>query len=180
MSRVVLSNSQLECLSSPARNEVFGGLRLLGTATVAELAQTIDRKPQAVHYHLKELKRVGLAFDAGRRPGLRKPQSLFSALTGPLSLPYGDNPESARLRAKAVAAGLRQTLRGFTSAAQRGDLSAQEAHVLRLNLRLSPQNTRRFFEILEEAVEFADAHKGDQWPPLSWHSVVYPLKQPNS
>lgn len=49
-----------------------------GPATVAELSAAVGLTHNAVRVHLATLERDGLARDAGKRPGTRKPEALFA------------------------------------------------------------------------------------------------------
>lgn len=177
----VLTPQQLRALASPVRNEVYARLRSLVRASAGDLGRELGKSAESVHYHLRQLERVGLIREALRRPTARKPEIVFEATAEKVRLPDPrKNPKAAELNRRAVLAGLRMVMRGYAAASERGEREDPAAfgsiHVLRVNLRLRDAEKRAFFEKLEEAVRFADAHRAPEGEGerLHWHSVVYP------
>src|SRR4051812_28092657 len=114
MSTIILNADQLACLASPVRNEVFMQLRTIGKASVGDIAKVLGKSPEAVHYHVKALVAAGLAREAFRRPGVKKPEFVYEPVGKRLKLPNpSEGPEVAKLIRKSVAAGFRQTIRGY-------------------------------------------------------------------
>lgn len=168
-----LSAEQLRTLASPERGEVFARLCALREASVGDIARSLGKKPEAVHYHVKALVKVGLAKESFKRPGVKKPETVYTPVSTQVRLPMDDRPEIRELRQKAVAAGLRQVLRGYLEASERG---AKETHVLRVNVRLAEEDRRAFMEMLEAAAKFAQERRVEEGPRLLWSSVVYPVE----
>jgi DNA-binding transcriptional ArsR family regulator len=179
MRPITLSAEQLACLASPARNEVFSQLRTAGKASIGDLAKAIGKKPEAVHYHVRALVAAGLATEAFRRPGTKKPESVYEPLGKELRLPKASQgPEVAALMRKAVAAGFRQTARGYLAASKAAENDSdckRLMHVIRLNARLSPRDAKEFLRRIEAVVRFADEHRKEEGIKLVWSSVTYPV-----
>ncbi|MEA2553403.1 MAG: Helix-turn-helix domain [Fimbriimonadaceae bacterium] len=176
---MTLSAEQLKCLASPARNEVFTQLRILGKASIGDVAKALGKKPESVHYHMKGLVSAGLAKEAFRRPAPKKPESVYEPVGRKLRLPAQDSgSEIATLTRKAVAAGLRQTLRGYQKASQAAEHSPKvraRMHVIKASLRLKAADAEAFFKLIEAASRFADEHRDDSGERLVWSSLVYPV-----
>jgi DNA-binding transcriptional ArsR family regulator len=181
MSHLTLNAEQLACLASPARNEVFMQLRTLGQGSIGDIARAIGRKPEAVHYHVKALVAAGLASQAYRRHSTKKPEAVFAPIGKEVRLPKGpQEPEVAALMRKAVAAGFRQTARGYLAASKAAESDSETRrwmHVIRLNARLSPEDAQEFISRIEAAVRFADQHRNDEGIKLIWSSVTYPARK---
>jgi len=173
-----LNAAQLECLSSPARSEVFMQLRSIGQASIGELGRSLGKRPEAIHYHVKALVKAKLAKEAFRRPGIKKPESVYE--------PIGTNWRLPRMRAgspvaemarKTVAAGFRQSARGYLKAAERADREPhvrKRMQVIRMNIRLKPEDIPVLMEMIEAVVKFADEHKSADGERLAWSSILYP------
>ena len=179
----VLTAEQLRALASPVRNEVYARLRALGRASAGDLGGELGRSAEAVHYHLRELVRVGLIREAFRRPTQRKPESVFEPTADSVRLPDPrKSPKIAELNRRAVLAGMRMVMRGYDAASRRAARAPRAAepdgriHVVRLNVRLAEQDARELFRRIEEIARFADERRAPEGAGirLHWHSVVYP------
>ena len=181
MGPLTLTARQLECLASPVRNEVFTQLRTLGQASVGDIARATGRKPEAVHYHVRELVRVKLAREAFRRQNAKKPESVYEPVGKRLRLPKADeSPEIARLIRRSVAAGFRQSVRGYMDAADRAENdpdALKHLHVIKLVAKLRPQDAKEFLARIESAARFADEHRNEKGVKLVWSSLVFPAKK---
>jgi predicted transcriptional regulator len=87
-SHVVTSKKQLAALTSAARQEIVDVLTQMGTVSIAELAETLDRPPDALYYHLHILVRAGLVESAGSRKTGRREETLFRAVARNLRIDY--------------------------------------------------------------------------------------------
>jgi len=153
-------------------------LRILGKASVGDLARALGKRPEAVHYHVRGLVKANLAKEFERRPGVKKPEVIYAPLDKELRLPksQGNSAISALVR-KSVAAGFRQTVRGYLEAsrkAERGELDSSYMHVIRLNARLAPADAKEFIRQIESLVRFADERRTEAGEQLVWSSVVFP------
>jgi hypothetical protein len=173
-----LTADQLECLASPIRREVFTTLRGLGTASARELAEELHRTPEILHYHLKALHRAGLIRECGRRATARKPECLYEPAERSYRLPdLVKQPELAAITRKAVAAGLRQTTRGYEAAAIAAVDNAEvreHISVIQAGVTLRPENAAKFIALIEEANRFARQAESKEGLRLHWCSVVFP------
>lgn len=174
MDEIQLSAAQLKCLASPACNDVLQALRAMGQASAREIAGRLNRSPATVHYHMKCLIDCGLVREAFRRPTKRKPEAVFELVSTRLRLPrVAPDSEEGVLARQAVAAGLRQVMRGYEKAAASPTVG-RPPHVLRAQIRLQPADLERFLEMLEAASRFANEHRVEDAPLMHWSSVVYP------
>lgn len=180
MAKITLNAEQLACLASPARNEVLTQLRGMGRGSASEVAKALGKKPEAIHYHLKALVVAGLASVAYRRPAPKKPESVYEPVGTALQLPPPNaGPEIAALARKAVKAGFAATVRGYLEAAEAAeqDLAVRsQMHLIRANLRLSPEDTQTFLKLIETANTFASEHRTEEGTRLVWSSAVYPVQ----
>lgn len=150
----------------------------MGVASARELAEEMGRTPASTHYHVKELLAAGLIREQGRRPTARKPEAIYEPAEKTYQLPnLVEHPELAPITRRAVAAGLRNTIRGYEAAATK----AQEDHdlraymqLIRAAVRLSPDDAQTFMELIEKASRFAREHDSKVGVRLHWSSLVFP------
>ena len=179
MTATVLDADQLACLASPARNEVFMRLRILGQASVGDISKQTGRSPEAVHYHVRALVQANLAREAFKRPGVKKPEAVFESVGKNLKLPKPEgDPKVSLLIRKSVAAGFRQTIRGYLKAAKSAENNPSQRelmHVIRMNARLSKRDAKELKRRIEDVVRFADRRRVEKGIKLVWSSIVFPM-----
>jgi len=173
-----LTADQLACLASPARNEVFMQLRLSDKASIGDLARTLGKRPEAIHYHVKALEKVGLAKEAFKRRSAKKPESVYKAVGKAWRLPkMSRGSKTAEVTRKSVAAGFRQSARGYLKAAEQAEFELtirKRMHVIRMNMRLASKDVPVVLEMIEQIVRYADEHRDEKGERLVWSSLVYP------
>ena len=75
------------------------------------------------------------------------------------------------------AAGFRQSARGYLKAAESADREPhvrKRMQVIRMNIRLKPEDIPVLMEMIEAVVKFADEHKSADGERLAWSSILYP------
>lgn len=154
-------------------------LRALGQASTADVARSMGRSSEALHYHMRALLDAGLITEAFKRPAPKKPETVYEALGTRVRLPKVDrSPELAALTRKTVAAGLRHVMRGYLQA---GEAAAKDPslrsqmHIVRANVRLKPQDMEEFVALIEKASQFATERRSEDGDRVMWSSVVFPL-----
>lgn len=85
---VIASKKQLSALASASRQEILDVLTQMGSVSVAGLAATLDRPPDALYYHLRILRRAGLVENVGERKTKRRQEALFRAIARDLQIDY--------------------------------------------------------------------------------------------
>ena len=157
---------------------MFSALRSLRHGSIRDIAEHLGGSPESIHYHVKALLKAKLIFQSDRRITARKPEAIYQSIAQSLRLPdLKTQPELATLARKSVVAGLRQTIRGYESAAVQAELSPElRRHILvvRAKLRLSEEDTKHFLQMIEDAVDFARERDTDEGVRLNWSSIVYP------
>lgn len=104
--------SQLETVSHPLRLEILETLVRSGPDSIAGVARALDRRPNALAYHVRLLENEGLAVRVGERRTGRRPEALYAPAAERIALAV--NPKSPSLMRAAVrssAAVLRLTQR---------------------------------------------------------------------
>src|SRR4051812_9029350 len=92
---MILNKEQVKCLSSEARNEVLSAIRLLGQATVKEIAAKIGRSIETTHYHVREMARLGLLVVVGQRPTGKRLKSVYAAASPRFVFPLASQDRDA-------------------------------------------------------------------------------------
>lgn len=175
---MILNAEQLACLASPIRNEAFSTLRKLGQASAREIAEEMGKSPEALHYHVRALLKAGLIEEKLRRPTSRKPEAVYETTAKTFRLPnLSHHPDLAPITRKAVAAGVRNALRGYEAAALRAmedEALRTYLMVIRTTMQLSPQDAATFLDMIEAAVRFAREREVRHGVRLHWSSLVFP------
>ncbi len=168
---LVLNEAQLACLASPACNEIVQALRLMKTASATDLARVVEKTPATVHYHLKCLLKVEMVEIESSRATLRRPEAVFALVAKRFSLPNpATDPSVSELASRAVLAGIRQVMRGFSKLASK---SGVQRHVIRSHCRLSPEDTKTLMQMISEASDFASSRQDPKGEVVHWSSVLY-------
>jgi predicted transcriptional regulator len=111
---VIDSKKQLTALTSAARQEILDVLTQMGTVSVAELAATLGRPPDALYYHMRILLRAGLVENVGSRRTERRQEILFRAVARDLRIDYElARQHSERALTAVVGSMLRLGIRDF-------------------------------------------------------------------
>ncbi|HET6178403.1 MAG TPA: helix-turn-helix domain-containing protein [Candidatus Sulfotelmatobacter sp.] len=122
---VIRSKRQMRSLAASTRQEIVDVLPGMGTVSVAELATALGRPADALYYHLRILKRVGLVLGVGHRKLNGRREALFRAVAPEMSLCYelGKKGNGSEVNA-IIASMLRLGIRDF-----RNSIAAGEARV---------------------------------------------------
>jgi DNA-binding transcriptional ArsR family regulator len=119
---VVSRPDQMAALASPARQELLDALARMGTASLAELAETLGRPADGLYYHVRALEKVGLVRAAGSRKVGRRSERLVRALAPEYALRYPDAPAARARAAGAIVSGmLRLCIRDYRRAFGRSE-----------------------------------------------------------
>lgn len=105
---------QLAAIASPVRQEIIDVLAGRPGTSIAVIAATLGRRPDALYYHVRELVRVGLLLRAGRGRGKRREEALYRTVAPQLAVAYDPlSPANVARVSKAVASMLRLGVRDF-------------------------------------------------------------------
>jgi DNA-binding transcriptional ArsR family regulator len=175
----VLTTAQLRCLASPAREDLFSRLRLLGKGSVGDLAEATGRSPEAVNYHVKALLKAELIVEVGRRKTERRPEAVFAPIGSQFRFPEPEeNPDATALTRKAAVNGLRRV----TVALEKAGVAAESQpelrdflHLVRANIRLSKEDAIALGKLIDEAARFARERERPDGEPVMWASVLFPV-----
>ena len=125
----VESKAQMAALESPARQEMLEALSRLGTASVGQIADALDRPPDALYYHLRSLTRVGLIVPAGHRNKGRRKEALFRTVAPRLETRLEPRtPEKAQAVAAIVGSIVRMANRDYRRSIKRADVALSGPH----------------------------------------------------
>ena len=126
---VIRKQKQLAALASAARQEIVDVLAEAGTLSVAEIGVTLGRPADALYFHLRALKLVGLVRQAGYRYRGRRREALFRTISPELRLQYEPRSEPNRRAVTTIVSSmLRLGIRDFRRAFQRGDVIVAGRH----------------------------------------------------
>ena len=176
MSKMVLNARQLACLASPARNEVFMQLRVLGEGSAGDIARAMGKRPEGT---TTTLRRSSPQTSLGWHSVVHRPRSprRFVPVGKELSLPPPNaGPEVAALSRKAVRAGLTTTVRAYMKAAETAENDGSvraRMHLIRANIRPLGECSR-VPSTIGGRLKFASEHRAEDGVRLVWSSVVYP------
>lgn len=139
---VIRSAKQMAALAAAARQEILDVLAGMGSVSIAELAASLGRPPDALYFHIRALKQVGLVRQVGRRRRGGRTEALFRTVAPDLLLEYEPRNECNRKAVTAIVSSmLRLGIRDFKRAFERADAIVagpkRELWALRKTARLS-------------------------------------------
>jgi DNA-binding transcriptional ArsR family regulator len=105
---------QIAALASPIRQGIVDRLEAHGPCSVRELAAALDRRPDALYYHVKRLVELELLTDVGTRPTQTAPETLYDLRHRRWHIAYApQQPDNAAALRKLTRAMLRTATRDF-------------------------------------------------------------------
>ena len=112
--------SQLESVSHPLRLEILEALQRSGPDSVAGVARALDRRANALAYHVRLLEKEGVVVRVGERRTGRRPEALYAPAAERIALAVNPkSPALIRAAARSSAAVLRMTQREVSRALER-------------------------------------------------------------
>ncbi|MEC4593147.1 MULTISPECIES: winged helix-turn-helix domain-containing protein [Nitrospirillum] len=165
----ILTQPQLDCLTSPIRLAIIQRLEIDKQATAREIAQRMGRPVTSLYHHLKQMEEIGLLRVVGERRGARRPEAVYAMVADHLSSSSAVGTEEgrrtyARAALRVAEAGARAVSAAIEGGTPRfeGDQRTLAArfHVVRANAaKLARIN--RALNALEEAL-YQDCEVGEE------------------
>jgi DNA-binding transcriptional ArsR family regulator len=84
----VTSLAQIRGLASPARQEIVDAVAAMGPVSVAVLAQSLGRTPNAFYFHIRKLESLGLLVRRSEGGTRGRPSVLYDVPGRPLTMVY--------------------------------------------------------------------------------------------
>lgn len=184
---VITKAAQVRALASPARQELIDALAAEpGPSLVADLAEVLGRRPDALYYHLRALEKAGLVTTPGTARTGRRPGAVYDVPGRPVAIRYNAAD-------KALCAALAATTRGMTRLAARdfkralgsgvtvGDGPLRNIWGARRKGWLNDADLPRINELIRELMACFD--RGKRTPDCRPHAAVLvmtPLPDPKS
>lgn len=149
--------AQIDALASPIRQRILDRVEAIGPCSVAELAEALGRRPDALYYHVRLLTRLGLLAEVGSRCTVTSPESLFDLAHRRWHIAYApEDPAIAAALRKLTRQMLRQAERdfdeGLDAADARGRGPERNLWSLRLEAHLTAAEQRELVAHLEAIV----------------------------
>jgi DNA-binding transcriptional ArsR family regulator len=174
-----LQAKQARVLASPARLEIVAAIAVLGPSAVGEIAVHLRRSFGSVFHHVQALARAGLLKEVGRRPGPRRPETLYRVVAPRLAIAGTSAGPSGAIALRALLAILRQAGRDARACLEnpsrrvRGQFNAAQ-----LNAALLPAEVLRIHRLLSEieaVLRTANRQRRRRAPIYRWTTVFAPL-----
>jgi DNA-binding Lrp family transcriptional regulator len=146
----------VQALRTPLRREILETFIHLGRSSVKDLAAEMGRAPAALYYHVRELARVGLIRESGKRPAGSRLESVYEPVARRVVI---DRTVRTPAFVEALAGLQRSTLRTAErelARALEGEQAAgiDPASLIRLKARLKPRAAAQAGKKLRELAEF--------------------------
>lgn len=94
---LVTSLAQIRALASPARQEIVDAVASMGPVSVAALAQSLGRTPNAFYFHIRKLESLGLLVRRTGGGARGRPSVLYDVPGRPVTMIY--QPAQSRTKA---------------------------------------------------------------------------------
>jgi DNA-binding transcriptional ArsR family regulator len=154
----ITSRKQLLALASPGREDIIDAVELIGPCGVTEIARFLGRPRNALYYHVRVLRDVGLLLETTVSGAGTKPFAQYDVPGRPVILRYDLSSErSRRAVARVGRSRFRRGERGFLRACRK-DLAVVEGPrrnlwVVHLKGWLSPRDLEAANEHFHKLVE---------------------------
>ena len=94
---VITDLAQIRALASPVRQEVVDAVTAVGPVSIAALARSLGRTPNALYFHIQKLERLGLLVRCDGAAARGRPSTFYDVPGRPMMLTY--QPGQSRTRA---------------------------------------------------------------------------------
>ena len=144
-----LSATQLRCLESPVRIEIYEAIRSIRRVTVAELAEHLGRTVHSLYYHVNAMVGAGLIRVTEYRRSGKKDEAVYEAVSDRLVFDKStSNPAYRESLIRSVRVALRKAEREHARSRQ-ARTPGEDFGLLRLKARLKEEDAREFQKKLE-------------------------------
>jgi len=150
---------QLKELSSPVRQLIIDAFKnAQEPCSIKEIADRINRAPDALYYHFRALQKVGLIVEAGTRLESGKPASLYLPAARNIKIKYDFKiPGFRKLICRIFGAAVRLATRDFQQGVElpnvRGETTTRNLYMCRMEAWLTKQDLREINRRMNEIVE---------------------------
>lgn len=119
----------MRVLKAAARQEILDVLAGMGTVSISELAEVLDRPADSLYYHIRLLQKAGLVHAAGTRGSGVNEEALYCTVASDLRLSYEPGAKgNAKSVVPIVDSMLRLTSRDFQSAFEQEETEVDGTH----------------------------------------------------
>lgn len=151
---------------SPVRFEIVEAMRGIAPCSVGEIAQALDRPADTLYPHLRQLLRVGVVVESGRRPGRTRPGKTYDLVADDFRPSFRD--EGGAATAKAIDRSVRSMAGIVARASRKAAAAGRFAYgddfknvVAKVeNAWLTPEEMRAVHSRLLSLKRYLDARKG--------------------
>lgn len=147
MTTLELSHDQVQCLASRGRAKVLGTLRSLGPSPVKEIATASHLSIETTHYHVRQMAQAGLVRQKGMAPSGKRPMAIYELVADRFVFP---SPSAAKERLL-VGQAMRAMVETSAAEYENAGFASLRPYLLRLSLKVHPDQLPSVFRILEEA-----------------------------
>lgn len=182
---VVRTPAQVRAIASPVRQEVLDAVEAAGPSTVADLAGTLGRRPDALYFHIRALEKVRLLVRVGTRGQGRSEAAVFDVPARPVRIDYA-SPRGRAARLGPVLDSIlrlarRDTRRALALSAAVAEGPARDLWVARFRGCVGPTDLARINGLLDEcSAILRDARSGEGGTPVALAFALTPLDEPSA
>lgn len=113
----ITSLPQIRALASPVRQEIVDAVAAVGPVSVATLARSLGRAPNAFYFHIQKLESLGLLVRRNTSGALGRPSVLYDVPGRPMAVAYQPaQPKTRQPMAKLVRSMSASATRSFVRA----------------------------------------------------------------
>jgi len=177
--RHLLTQIQLESLTSPIRLAIVQRLEVDKEATARELARRMGRPATSLYHHLKQLEDVGVLRVVAERKGVRRPEAVYAMVADYLSSAEAVTTEPgrktyARSAVRVAEAGARALSTALVHGSPRFEGAQRNAMARYYALRATEEKLARLNALLNE-LEDAATHSCDEGDEIQLTILLSPL-----
>jgi predicted ArsR family transcriptional regulator len=149
---LVLNEEQVTCLASPLRKELMSAFINHGPTTVAEIGRKLGRRAKSLYYHVEQLVDAGLVKAVGQQPGVKKPETVYGAVSSRLELASNPSESYRESSRKSIQALIRLTARQFDKA----EVAGRRPRVTKVSFQLTREDQSELAAKLKQVFQWAE------------------------
>ncbi len=160
---IELNVRQMGALQDPRKRDIFEAVHCGGAATATEIGLRVGRPAKSLYYHLRALIECGLLLQTGTVPAGKRTQAVYDSVAQSLFLPEETEANRATIN-RSVVSIMRLAEREFIKASKQAVAHPEIIdHMIcsRRVVRLSPENFRKYHDLLQQAWRFATESEGN-------------------
>ncbi len=176
----ILTQSQLDCLSSTLRTEIVEALNARSEGSISDIARSLGKRTSALYYHFGRLEESGLIVVSSSRRANTQVEAIYRTTDRAFGIDKRNrSPEYRRALVKACQRAMSVAQKEFQHAQSEMN-ELDQSQLLRATIGLSETDAAELRRRLAELGSWARSRSRPDQPKHSITAVFTPVLEPSS